>query len=201
MNYSLLIINYSLEVSIFFCHILIFKIRLNILISTTANSKHNDIIRFECHFLQCCYGVSTLYCRYDTLHTSKFITGIDRFVIIYCQNVFTSFVSQVSMHRTYTRIIQTGGDCESLLYLAVLILHDKSLCPMNYARGTTMNRGSCIIRINAMATSLSKIYLHTFIINIMVYRAGSIRATTNTSYQIIRIITSYLLLKLPFYFL
>ena len=142
--------------------------------------------------------MSTFNGRYDTFHTSQFVTCIDGLIILDGKYMTSAPCSQVCMHRSNTRIIQTGTDGEGFLNLSILSLHHKRAGTMNDSLCTAMHGCSRVIGINTMTGSLSQIDLNSLIIDIMIDSTCSIASTTYTSDEVIRIITTNLLFQLPF---
>ena len=58
------------------------QIGFYILVTTARNGQNNHVVLLELHFLQGSHSMSTFNGRYDTLHTSQFITGIDSLIIL-----------------------------------------------------------------------------------------------------------------------
>ena len=121
---------YSLEIAVFFRHSLVAEVGLYILVATPADSKHDQIVGLESQFLQGCDGVCTFDGRYDTLHASQFIATVDSLVVVDAEHFRTAFLRHVTMPGTNAGVVEAGLDCKGLLYLTILILHDKHLRTM-----------------------------------------------------------------------
>ena len=174
------------------------QIGFYILVTTARNGQNNHVVLLELHFLQGSHSMCTFNGRYDTLHTSQFITGIDSLIILDGKYMTSASCCQVCMHRSNTRIIQTGTDGKGFLNLSILCLHHKRTGTVNDSLCTTMHGCSRVIGINTMTSSLSQINLNPLIIDIMIDGACSIATATNTSDEVIRIIAANLLFQLPF---
>ena len=107
---------------------------------------------------------------------------------------------KVGVHRADARIVETGTDGKGFLYLSVLGLHHEGACSVDDAFCAAVHGGSGIIGIYSVSGSLSQIYLHAVIINVVVDGSGSIASATHAGDEVIRIVAAYLLLQLPFQF-
>ena len=140
------------------------------------------------------------YCRDYSLCASQFISCIDSFVVINAQHLCPASLIHITMHWSHTWIVKSGRDSESLLYLSVLILHHEHLCSMQYACSTFVEGGSSMVCVISVSTCFCQYYLHSFIVDVMVYGTSSITAASDTSNKVVRIVTSHLFLQLVFQF-
>ena len=143
----------------------------------------------------------TLDGRDDTLHASQLITSIDSLIVLDGEHMASASCGKVGVHRTDAWVIQSRTDGKGFLDLSIVGLHHKGTSTMDDSLCTTVHRGSSIVGVDAMTSSLSEINLYAVIVDIMIDGTCSITSTTHTSDEIVRIITSYLLLQLPFQFL
>ena len=86
-------------------------------------------------------------------------------------------------------------------FLDIFGILDEEAGSVDDTLGTTVHGSSGIVSVDAMTSSLGEVNLHPLIINIMVDGTSGITSTAHTSDEIIWIITTYLLLQLPFDFL
>ena len=137
----------------------------------------------------------------DAFEAGELVACTYGFIIVDGENLLTTFLGKVGMHWSDTRIVETCRDGEGFLYLSVFVLHYKGACSMQYSLATAMNGGCCVVGVDAMSASLSKYNLHTCVINIMIYGAGSVASSTYTSYEVVRIVAPNLFFELLFYLL
>ena len=136
--------------------------------------------------------------RDDTFHTGEFVTAIDGLVVIDAQHLCTTFLGHVTVHRSYTGIVQTGTDGEGLLNLTVFILHDEHLGAMQDTDGSLVDGGGGVMGLPAMTTGLCQDNLHAVIIHIVVDGSCSIRATSDTGDEVVWVVAAFFLCQLPF---
>ena len=142
----------------------------------------------------------TLNSRNDALHAGELVTGVDGLIVLNGEHMAPARCGKVGVHRADARIVETGTDGKGFLYLSVLGLHHEGACSVDDAFCAAVHGGSGIIGIYSVSGSLSQIYLHAVIINVVVDGSGSVASATHAGDEVIRIVAANLLLKLPFQF-
>ena len=134
----------------------------------------------------------------DALHTGEFITAIDGLVVIDAQYLRTPLLGHVTMHRTYTGVVQSGTDGEGFLNLTILILHHQHLGTMQDADGSLVDGGRGVIGLPTMSAGLCQDDFHALIIHIVIDGTCRIRTAADAGDEIVGIVAAFLLFQLPF---
>src|SRR5574344_143862 len=93
--------------SIFFSVLFMIEVSLNVLVSTTTNRKHNDVIRIKLHLFKRSQSMGTLKCRDDTLKAGQLISCIYSLVVIDGQYCGTVLSGKVRVHRSDARVVKS----------------------------------------------------------------------------------------------
>ena len=142
-----------------------------------------------------------LECRDDALEACQLISCSHRLVIVYSHHLHPTLIYHMRMHGTYTGIVESGRYAERLFYLSVRCLHHERTRAVQDAFRSAMHRSRRPSRADAASSRLGKYHPHTHVIGITIHRSGRVASSSDTGYEIIRIVASCLFLQLPSYFL
>ena len=145
-------------------------------------------------------GVRTLKGWNDAFNTCQFEGCTKCLVIVGGQYSGTLLFVEIAMDRASARIVKTCRDAIRFDDLAIVGLHQFDARTMEDTECANLHGCCRLTRIDAVATSLGKHKAYALVVDVMVDGACSIRSTTHTSHEIVGIVTSHFLAKLPLEF-
>ena len=144
--------------------------------------------------------MSRFQSRNNAFGSSQEISCFYGFIVCDTDGFRSSCINQMSVQRSYSRIIQTSGDRIWSNDLTIICLHQKRSTSVNNSFCTKYRSCCRFTRINAQTCCFYSNQSNVFFIHIMIIRTSGITSSTNASNNHIWIFRTCLFFQLPFHF-